>query len=204
MRENHDRHADATLADHRRTGALWVAGGLLWLAAGALGSGLHGWRFDAAEALWIISDLLLLGGLLGLRSLHAQGDSRLGAIGMTVALIGRLAFIAAEVVSLAQHSDENALLPIAALLSAAGMLAYGIAVVRAGVWRGPSRFGPLAVGVYPFVVMFPLVAANDGNPSLPAIAIWGLVGAVAVGSAAFAAGGTSPSATVSSRSGARA
>lgn len=196
MQEVHDRHVDVTSANHRRTGALWVGGGLLWLAAGALGSGLHGWRFDLDEALWIISDLLLLGGLLGLRSLGAHGTSRLGGIGMAVALIGRLSFIAAEAVSLAQGSDENALLPIAALLSAFGMLAYGIGVIRAGVWRGPSRFGPLAMGVYPFVVMFPLIAANEGNPSLPAIAIWGLVGAVAVGSATFAAGRTPPTRAV--------
>ncbi|MDQ6726694.1 MAG: hypothetical protein M3066_11100 [Actinomycetota bacterium] len=158
-----------------------MAGGLLWLVTGALGAGLHGWQFNFAEALWIGADLLLLGGLIGLRSLRAHGRSRLGNVGMTVAIVGRVAFIAAELVSLAYRSDENALLPIAALLSAAGMLCYGVAVLRAGVWHGPSRFGPLAMGLYPFLVMFPSVAANNGNPSLPAIAVWGLVGAVGVG-----------------------
>ncbi len=191
MRKNHDLQTDHQRASYRRTGVLWVVGGLLWLVTGALGSGLHGWRFNLAEALWIGADLLLLGGLIGLRRLRAHGQSRPGNVGMTVAIVGRVAFIAAELISLAQRSDENALLPIAALLSAAGMLCYGVAVVRAGVWHGPSRFGPLAMGLYPFLVMFPSVAANNGNPSLPAIAVWGLVGAVGVGFGTLAAGGNS-------------
>lgn len=196
MRKSQDVQTDHQRASYRRTGVLWMGGGLLWLMTGALGSGLHGWRFNFAEALWIGADLLLLGGLAGLRSLRAHGRRRLGNVGMTVAIVGRVAFIAAELLSLAQQSDENVLLPIAALLSAAGMLCYGFAVLRAGIWHGPSRFGPLAMGLYPFLVMFPLVAANNGNPSLPAIAVWGLVGAVGVGLAALAAGGnsgTSPS-----------
>jgi len=155
--------------------------------AGALGSGLHGWRFNSAEALWIGADLLLLGGLIGLRGLRAHGGSRPGNVGPAPP-VGRVAFIAAELLSLAQQSDENALLPIAALLSAAGMACYGVAVLRAGVWHGPSRFGPLAMGLYPFLVMFPLVAANNGNPSLPAIAVWGLFGAVGIGVGTLAAG----------------
>ncbi|MEN3315211.1 MAG: hypothetical protein V7605_1445 [Acidimicrobiaceae bacterium] len=191
MRENQDRHSDQGSGSYRRTGALWLAGGLLWVTAGAVGSDLHGWRFDSAEALWIIADLLLLAGLVDLRRLGAHGPGRLGNVGMAIAVIGRLVFVAAELVSLVQRSDENALYPIAALLSAAGMLAYGVSVVRAGVWHGPSRFGPLAMGLYPFLVMFPLVAADNGNPSVPAIAAWGLVGAVSVGLATLAAAGRS-------------
>jgi len=193
MQKSHELHTDHQRATYRRTGALWLAGGLLWLVTGALGSGLHGWKFNFAEVLWIGADLLLLGGLIGLRGLRAHGQSRLGNVGMTIAIVGRVAFIAAELVSLAQRSDENALLPIAALLSAVGMLCYGIAVLRAGVWHGPSRFGPLAMGLYPFVVMFPSVAANNGNPSLAAIAVWGLVGAVGVGLGTLAASGNSGS-----------
>lgn len=188
MGNSQNLHTEHQRAGYRRTAAFWVGGGLLWLITGALGSGLHGWRFNFAEALWIGADLLLFGGLIGLRNLRAHGLSRLGSVGMTVAIVGRVAFIGAELISLAQQSDENVLLPIAALLSAAGMLCYGFAVLRAGAWHGPSRFGPLAVGLYPFLVMFPLVAANDGNPSLPAIAIWGLVGAFGIGLGTLAAG----------------
>jgi len=188
MPKSHDLQTDHQRASYRRTGILWLAGGLLWLMTGALGSGLDGWKFNFAEALWISADLLLLGGLIGLRSLPADGQRRLGSVGMTVAIVGRLAFIAAELISLVRQSDENALLPVAALLSAVGMLCYGVAVRRAGVWHGLSRFGPLAMGLYPFLVMFPSVAANNGNPSLPAIAVWGLVGAVGVGLGTLIAG----------------
>lgn len=44
-------------------------------------------------------------------------------------------------------------------------------------WRGRARlaqFGALAIGIYPFVVLFPMRAANGGEPSQPAIASWGL------------------------------
>ncbi len=172
---------------YRRTGGLWLAGGVVWLAAGVLGNGLHGWRFDTAEALWIAADLLLLGGLIGLRRLRPHRDSRLGDIGIAVAILGRVVFVAAELISVAQQSDDNAVLPIAALLSGAGMIAYGISVLRAGIWEGPSRLGPLAMGLYPFLVMFPLVAANNGKPSIPAIAAWGIVAAVAIGVGTLAA-----------------
>jgi hypothetical protein len=166
-------------------GALWLAGGAMWLAVGATGGGQHGWRFDAQEALWIMADLLLLAGLLGLRQLRPYGGSRLGDVGMGIAIAGRLVFIAAEVLSLVQHTDENPLLPLGAVLSAIGMVALGVAVARAGVWTGISRFGPLAMGLYPFVVMFPLLAASGGSPPLAAIACWGL-GAVVVGASVLA------------------
>lgn len=187
MQQQHEHRTNLTARTYRRTAGLWLVGGATWLAAGALGSGLHGRQFDIAEALWISADLLLLGGLLGLRLLQADRQSRLGNVGLAVAIIGRVAFVAAELISLAQRSDDNALLPVAALLSAAGMVAYGLAVLRAGVWRGPCRFGPLAMGLYPFLVVFPLVAANNGKPSAPAIAAWGVVAAGAVGVATLAA-----------------
>lgn len=167
-----------TRAAPTRTGALWLAGGAAWLAAGLVPSGQHGWRFDAVEALWILADLLLLAGLLGLRRIRPYRDARLGTIGMGIALAGRVVFLAAELTSLAQQSDENVLLPLGALLSALGMLALGIAVARGDVWTGLARFGPLVMGLYPFVVMFPLLAASGGSPPLGAIAGWGVTAAV--------------------------
>ncbi len=167
---------------HRRTAAAWMAGGALWLAAGVGGSGHHGWRFDVFEALWITADLLLLAGLLGLRRLRPYRTSRAGDIGTGIAIVGRVVFVAAETVSLVQQTDENVLLPLGALLSALGMLALGVAIARGGVWQGLPRFGPLVMGLYPFVVMFPLLAASGGNPPVAAITGWGLA-AVVVGAA---------------------
>lgn len=160
------------------TGLLWIAGGSIWLVAG--------FAFDTVEAMWILADLLLLAGLIGLRGLRADGGSRLGTTGTTIAIVGRLVFIGAEVLSIVQHTDENALLPLGAVLTALGMLLYAVAVFRAHHWPGPARFGPLVMGLYPFVVMFPLLAASGGNPPAGAIAGWGAA-AIIVGAAALAA-----------------
>ena len=168
-----------------RTAVAWVAAGAAWLAAGAAGAagGGHGrWRFDAVEVLWIAADLLLLAGLFGLRALRPHGSSRAGILGLGIAIVGRLVFVASEVVSLALRSDENPLLPLGAVLTATGIVAFGIAVVRRGSWTPAARCGAVAMGVYPFVVMFPILAANGGEPSQPAIAGWGLV-AIALGTA---------------------
>lgn len=156
-----------------RTAAAWVAGGAVWVAAGAVGADLHGWAFTGIEVLWIVADLFLLAGLLGLRPLHPDGGSRLGRWGLNLAIAGRVVFIAAELVSILSRTDENPLLPLGAVLTAVGMVTFGIAVVRARVWRGVPRVAPLLMGIYPFAVMFPLLAASGGKPSTPAIAGWG-------------------------------
>jgi len=185
--------ADMTEADdrtmHGRTGAAWMAGGALWLAAGIAGAGHHGWRFDAVEALWIAADLLLLAGLLGLRRIRPYRTSRAGDIGAGIAIAGRVIFLAAELVSVVQRNDENALLPLGALLSAVGMLVLGIAIARAGRWQGAPRFGPLVMGIYPFLVMFPLLVASGGDPPIAAITGWG-VAAIIVGVAVLARAAT--------------
>jgi len=169
---------------YRSTGRWWMIGGATWLAAGVLDGGLHGWRFDGVETLWIMADLFLLAGLLGLRKLRPHGNSRLGSLGIGLAIVARLIFITAEIVSLLQRTDQNALLPLGAVLTAVGMVAFGIAVARNHIWQGAARFGPLAMGLYPFLVMFPLLAANNGNPPQAAIAGWGLV-AIMVGATAL-------------------
>ncbi len=168
---------------YRSTGPWWLVGGATWLVAGVLDGGLHGWRFDGVETLWILADLFLLAGLLKLAKLRPHGDSVLGKLGIGLAIMARLVFIIAEIVSFAQRSDQNALLPLGAVLTAVGMVAFGIAVARNHTWQGIARFGPLAMGLYPFLVMFPLLAANNGNPPQGAIAGWGLI-AIAVGAAA--------------------
>jgi len=178
MEQLDDRSGDIDLGSYRIAAGLWLAGGVTWLVAGAVDGG-------SVEAIWIVADLLLLAGLLALGRLRPFGARRLGRAGLTVAVVGRLVFVAAELVSIAQETDENALLPVGALLSALGMVALGVAVARSGVWQGPGRFAPLAMGLYPFAVMFPLVAASGGEPSVPAIAGWGLAAAL-LGAAVWA------------------
>ena len=57
----------------------------------------------------------------------------------------------------------------ACALTAAAMLTYGTAVVRRRIADGLGRWAPLAMGLYPLVVMFPALAAT-GEPSSVLIA----------------------------------
>jgi hypothetical protein len=66
---------------------------------------------------------------------------------------------------------------LGALLNAVGMVAVGIAVLRARAWRGWTRWIPLAVGLYPFLVMFPMLIVA-GRPPSYVIGLWGMIWAV--------------------------
>lgn len=180
-------HSDtASRTRYRWVGAAWALGGAAWLAGGLIAGGTY-------EAIWIVADLLLLSALAGLARLAPHGDGRLGRAGLAAATAGRVAFVAAEAIAAATGNDENPLLPIGALLTAVGMTAFGIAVLRARRWRGPARLAPLAMGVYPFVTMFPYVIASGGDPSVAAIAWWALP-TVCVGIAVWAGSPTNATA----------
>lgn len=60
-----------------------------------------------------------------------------------------------------------------AFLTAVGMVVIGIQVPMTGMLKQWKRFTPLYVGLFPFVVMFPIVFIT-GNPSVHAILLWGL------------------------------
>lgn len=151
--------------------ALWIAGGALWLGSGLIDGG-------SVEVLWILADLVLLAALVRLRQ-EGSGvmwrRSLAASIGLGIAVAGRLIFIAAEVLAAANGQDDNLLLPLGALATAVGLVVFGTAAIRSGRWPGVGRWAPLAMGVYPFVVMFPIVAAT-GSPSALAIALWGVPG----------------------------
>jgi hypothetical protein len=152
--------------EHARTAGLWTLGGATWLAAGLINGGTY-------EVIWIAADLLLLAGLIGLAQLAPHGTRRAGKAGLIVAAVGRVAFIAAEVIAAVTGKNENPFLPIGALLTVIGMVLLGVAVYRAQRWDTPARLAPLAMGVYPVVAMFPIVVAT-GEPSTVAIALWGV------------------------------
>jgi len=171
--------SDVRLADRRPlsgrpVAATWIGGGLLWTAAGlgGLGADEGSGRFTASIAVWLVAQLVLLAGLVALRAAAPWGARRAGTVGLSVAVVGRLAFVAAEVVTLATGELAEAVYPLGAMLSAVGMIVLGVAVVREGRWGGGARWAPLAAGIFPFVAMFPLVAAG-GSPDL-SIALWGV------------------------------
>ena len=171
----------------RRVAAAWMAGGLAWAVAGLV-HGDDGWRFDTAAVIWIVADVLLLLGLVGLFALRPHGPSRVGATALGLAVLARLAFTAGEVVSILDGNDEGSLIPLGALLTAVAMTVYGIVVLRRS-GPGSGRWSFLVMGVYPFVAMFPVLAIT-GEPSSLLIAGWG-VPAMLVGAAAWAAAGGS-------------
>jgi hypothetical protein len=158
------------------TGALFLGGAALWAAAGTIGgeaTGAPTTRFWVSEVIWLAAQVALLGATVALRRMRLHGERRLGRIGFGIAILGRAVFVAAEILSIIQGKDENLLLPAGALLSSVGMICAGIAIVGERRAPGWSRWGVLAFGLYPFLVMFPIVATT-GAPSVLAITLWGL------------------------------
>ena len=155
-------------------GLLCALGGAGWLVVGSASLLLtepDGAAFIASELAFVVVQLLLLAGVVGL-TLSGAAPGWFGGISLGIALIGRVDFVAAEVHSLI-IGDLSILLPLGALITAVGMTLVGIAVLRAKRWDGWRRFAPLIAGVYPFVAMFPYIFVTS-EPSMLAIAGWGL------------------------------
>ena len=159
----------------RIAGVLCTLGGVGWVANTLLtfviSPSNNSEAFVITEVLWMIIQLVLLVGVVGL-ALSGVVSGWFGGIALGIALLGRADFVLAEIHSL-MLGEESVLLPLGALITAVGMTLVGIAVLRARRWGGWQRFSPLLVGVYPFVVMFPFIFITD-EPNVLAIAGWGL------------------------------
>lgn len=156
-------------------GLICAVGGVGWLASGlvlSVAGQPDGAAFVVSQAAWIVIQSLLLIGVAGL-GLSGAAPGWFGGIALGLALLGRADFVAAEIHSLIIGDDSSVLLPLGALITAVGMTLVGIAVLRANRWTGWQRYTPLLAGVYPFVAMFPFIFVT-GEPSMLAIAIWGL------------------------------
>lgn len=163
----------------RIAGTLYAVGGALWfvvatwVAARFGGDPPPGSRaFYLSEVGWLVVQLLLLIGFFGLVWSGAVGRSSFGRIALGVGVLGHALFVVAEVHSLLRGATSD-LLPVAALVSALGLLLVGIAVIVARRWQGWARFVPLLAGLYFFVGMLPFIIIAD-TPNLFAIAGWGL------------------------------
>ena len=163
----------------RRAGTACAIGGLLWfltLMVDVVATDVvHG--SDAHFRLWVatllLMQLLLLAGLVGFAGSSAVGGGWLGRLGLGLALLGRAMFVLAEVQLFIEVDDYTPLLTLGAMVTAVGMILAGVAVLRAGRWRGWRRPLPLLTGLYPFIAMFPLFAATGERPTVM-VALWGV------------------------------
>lgn len=164
----------------KRAGTLYAAGGAIWFLT-IMGSQLVGFpwsephttAFSIAEVIFIVVQTLLLIGFFGIWWSGGVGQGTFGKIAFGLAALGHLLFVLVEIHSLI-IGELTPLFPLAPLSSAVGILLTGIAVLRANRWQGWTRWLPLATGIYPFLFMFPFVAAT-GETLDVAIGFWGLV-----------------------------
>jgi hypothetical protein len=133
-----------------------LAGGLG--ALGYLGASLVGTvdpRLDETTG-WLVaaavSALLLVGGPVGVARAGAAGPGALGRIGLAVAGAGWVLVGLGHTVAAVVGLEAVALYVTGTALLFAGPIAAGIAVVRAGMWRGPARWALLACGLAVAVV----------------------------------------------------
>ncbi|MBW7882123.1 MAG: hypothetical protein H3C34_05705 [Caldilineaceae bacterium] len=160
-------------------GILYAAAGMLWflLIAGAAALGIPLDRpqtaaFYAAEALFVVIQLLLLAGFFGLWWSGGVGRRLFGRIAFGLAALPHLLFVLVEAHSLIL-GELSPLFPLAPLSSAVGLLRAGIAVLTTRQWQGWTRWIPLTAGLYPWLCMFPFLALT-GEPNEYAIGGWGL------------------------------
>ena len=104
----------------------------------------------------------------------AAGTGPLGRLGVGLGVLGALVLAVAEVLTLSAPVTSETLFAIAPNLVGLGLILAGIAVVRNGLWTGWRRWVTLALGVYVFGVMTPLIITSGGPPAPPALA--GLLG----------------------------
>ena len=122
----------------RIAGVLCTVGGIGWVANASptdvISPPNNSGAFVITEVLWIVIQLLLLVGVVGL-ALSGVVSGWFGGIALGLALLGRADFVLAEIHSLIL-GEESVLLPLGALITAVGMTLVGIAVLRARRWRG--------------------------------------------------------------------
>jgi hypothetical protein len=100
----------------------------------------------------------------------AVGTGLLGRLGVGLAGLGALMLAAAEVITLSAPGTSDTLFAIAPNLVGLGLILTGIAVIRTGSWTGWRRYVTLALGVYVFAVLTPVIIAAGGPPAVPAVA----------------------------------
>lgn len=63
--------------------------------------------------------------------------------------------------------------PLGSFLYAVGFIIIGVTSIKAKIWDSWKRFTPLFIGLFPFVMMYPLLIIT-GNPPHHIIPLWGI------------------------------
>lgn len=104
------------------------------------------------------------------------GAYSLMQIGEPVAFNKRKLFWVPIIASICHILSLKILVPFAPLgsfLYAVGFIIIGIISIKAKIWTGWKRYTPLFIGLFPFVMMYPLLVIT-GNPPHHIIPLWGL------------------------------
>lgn len=114
------------------------------------------------QGIVIVSNALVLLGVIGLARSGAVGPSRLAQVGLWIAVLASALFLPFEVLVAVNLELGGMFLGLCALFQGLGMLLVGVAMLRNGRWHGWHRFTPLLCGLYTFVILIPALALNDG------------------------------------------
>lgn len=174
-------------------GLACLVGGLMWFATGvltvmgvsALDTETGGVRGDL---FFVLTNLCLMGGTVGLLAARATGTGwprAIGIVGALITLLAQCSYIVGALGSIAIGQQDSELVLATrtggALLVGLGMLLLGIttaAARRLGGWR---RWAPLVVGLY-YAVMLPIqivfFISRGQNPSIALLVLWGLTWAL--------------------------
>jgi hypothetical protein len=104
----------------------------------------------------------------------AGGRSRVARGGLAAAIVGQLIIAAAEVIWPRNPALGNVLFSVSPILTGAGLITAGVAIIRVGVWAGSSRFLPLTLGLYTILVLIPVMIGSGGPPA--PLALWTIAG----------------------------
>ena len=124
------------------------------------------------DLIFSIGQVFILLSMLLLHKLNLNGRGFWKKVSLLIPALGSLSYLAG-IISLHTGNPMIIFFPTGAFLIGLGMLIVGIQVAKAGELKQWKRFTPLLVGVYPFVVMFPIVLVT-GSPSIIAIMLWGI------------------------------
>lgn len=122
--------------------------------------------------LWTIGQVGIMITLFQIYRNKLTGE-KWSALGLVIAGIGAICYTINYFFGYWLHINTRVFLPLGALLTGIGMTVTGVQILIAKKWTGGMKVAPLLVGLYPFVIMFPLVVIT-GHPDLNAILGWGI------------------------------